>query len=43
MPKRNIGPETGQPAFSYRENRMVDRFAANGGNRLGERQAYPDG
>src|SRR5262245_13920412 len=32
MPKRKTDPETGDPALTYRENRMIDRFVANGGN-----------
>jgi len=32
MPKRKVDPETGEPALTYRENRLVDQFVANGGN-----------
>jgi len=32
MPKRKIDPETGEPALTYRENRLVDGYIANGGN-----------
>jgi len=32
MPKRKIDPETGGPALTWRENKMVDGFVANGGN-----------
>jgi len=32
MPRRKIDRETGEPALTYRENRMVDQFVANGGN-----------
>src|SRR5262249_9618761 len=32
MPRRKIDRETGEPALTYRENRMVDQFVTNGGN-----------
>jgi len=32
MSKRRIDPETGKPALTWRENKMVDGFVANGGN-----------
>ena len=32
MSKRRIDPETGEPALTWRENRMVDEFVSNGGN-----------
>src|SRR5262249_51053097 len=32
MPKRKTDPETGEPALTYRENRLVDGYIANGGN-----------
>jgi len=32
MSKRRIDPKTGKPALTWRENKMVDGFVANGGN-----------
>jgi len=32
MSKRRIDPGTGKPALTWRENKMVDGFVANGGN-----------
>jgi phage terminase small subunit len=32
MSKRKIDPQTGEPALTWRENKMVDGFVANGGN-----------
>src|SRR5262250_2731966 len=32
MPRRKIDRESGEPALTYRENRMVDQFVSNGGN-----------
>jgi hypothetical protein len=32
MSKRRIDPETGKPALTWRENKMVDGFVASGGN-----------
>src|SRR5262249_21614885 len=32
MSKRRIDPETGKPALTWRENKMVDEFAAKGAN-----------
>src|SRR5262249_59019122 len=32
MPKRKINPETGEPALTCRENRLMHSYIANGGN-----------
>ena len=32
MPKRKIDPETGEPGLTFRENKLVDGYIANGGN-----------
>jgi hypothetical protein len=32
MSKRRIDPETGKPALTWRENKMVDGFVTSGGN-----------
>ena len=32
MPRRKIDPETGKPALTWRENKMIDGIVSNGGN-----------
>jgi len=32
MPKRSTDPETGEHNLTYRENRLIDAYIANGGN-----------
>ena len=32
MSRRKVDPETGEPALTWRENKMIDGFVSNGGN-----------